>query len=84
MDDFDGDGLLDLISSSWDPCEPLKAYRNNGEGGFDDVSAAWGLDSQFGGLNLVQADYDGDGALDLLVLSILVALGAGLFAAMTS
>ena len=68
VDDFDGDGLLDLVSSTMDPCGPLKAYRNTGRGAFEDVSAEWGLDSQLGGLNLVHADYDGDGALDLLVL----------------
>lgn len=68
MDDFDGDGLLDLVSSSRDPCEPLKAFRNNGRGSFDNASEDWGLTAQLGGLNLVHADYDGDGMLDLLVL----------------
>lgn len=68
LDDFDGDGHLDLISSSWHPCEPLQALRADGQGGFLDVAAAWGLEGQLGGLNLVHADYDGDGARDLLVL----------------
>ena len=68
MDDFDGDGLLDLLSSTADPCDHFKAYRNDGQGGFEDVSAAWGLSTQYGGLNVVHADYDGDGALDLLIL----------------
>jgi hypothetical protein len=68
MDDFDGDGLLDLVSTSWHPCEPMKAFRNDGTGGFEDVTEAWGLDGQLGGLNLVHADYDNDGMLDLLVL----------------
>ncbi len=68
MDDFDGDGLLDLVSSSWDPCEPMKAFRNDGAGGFEDVSDAWGLSSQLGGLNIVQTDFDGDGRLDVQVL----------------
>ena len=68
MDDFDGDGLLDLISSTMDPCSSLTAFRNDGRGGFEDVTAAWGLSNQFGGLNLLHADYDNDGRLDLLVL----------------
>jgi hypothetical protein len=68
MDDFDGDGHLDLVSTSWGPCSPMRAYRGDGRGGFRDVASAWGLDSQLGGLNLVHADHDGDGDLDLLVL----------------
>jgi hypothetical protein len=68
MDDFDGDGLLDLVSTSWDPCEPMKAFRNDGQGGFEDVAQQWGLDAQWGGLNLLQVDFDNDGALDLQVM----------------
>ena len=37
-DDFDGDGLLDLVVSSRDPCEPLRLYRNHGDGTFEDVT----------------------------------------------
>jgi VCBS repeat protein/ASPIC/UnbV protein len=68
MDDFDGDGLLDLVSSTSDPCDGMKAFRNDGRGGFEDVTRRWGLAGQLGGLNLVHADYDGDGLPDLLVL----------------
>lgn len=68
MDDFDGDGLLDLITSTSDPCGSMTAFRNDGRGGFEEVTEAWGLDSQLGGLNLTHADYDGDGKLDLFVL----------------
>ncbi|MXX76478.1 MAG: CRTAC1 family protein [Holophagales bacterium] len=68
MDDFDGDGILDLITSTWDPCGPLQAFRGDGSGGFEDTGAAWGLSGQLGGLNLIHADYDGDGRLDLFVL----------------
>lgn len=66
-DDFDGDGLLDVITSSWDLCAPMHAWRNTGRG-FEDVTAAWGLNGQLGGLNLTQGDIDGDGDLDLLSL----------------
>ena len=68
IEDFDGDGLLDIAASSWHPCEGVRLYRNGGGGRFDDVSSASGLSGQLGGLNLVQADYDGDGWMDLLVL----------------
>ena len=74
MDDFDGDGDLDLISSTNDPCGSMTALRNDGPPGdldaaaFVDVTEAWGLDAQWGGLNFVHADADGDGGLDLYVL----------------
>ncbi len=68
MDDFDGDGYLDLLSSSADPCASLRAFRNDQRGGFVDVTERWGLAAQLGGLNLIHGDYDNDGRLDLLVL----------------
>ena len=68
VDDFDNDGVLDLITSTWDPCGPLQAFRGDGRGGFEDAGGAWGLGDQLGGLNLIHGDYDGDGRLDLFVL----------------
>jgi len=68
MDDFDGDGLLDLVTSTWDPCDGLEAFRNDGRGGFEEVTEEWGLGGQLGALNLVHGDFDGDGRLDLLAL----------------
>ncbi len=68
VDDFDNDGVLDLITSTWDPCGPLRAFRGDGQGGFEDAAEAWGLSGQLGGLNLLHADYNDDGRLDLLVL----------------
>ena len=67
-DDFDGDGYIDLISSSWDPCSTLRAFRSDGKGSFENMTEAWGLDTQMGGINLVHADVNNDGALDVLVL----------------
>ena len=68
VDDFDADGILDVITSTWDPCGPVRAFRGDGGGGFEDVAEAWGLSGQLGGLNLIHADYNDDGHLDLLVL----------------
>ena len=67
-DDFDGDGDLDLLTSSWDYLrETLRFFVNDG-GRFVDRSSEWGLDGICGGLNMVHADTDGDGDLDVLVL----------------
>ena len=68
MDDFDGDGDLDIMASSVGLRDQLRAVRNNGDGTFTDVTLAAGLEGIVGGLNLVQADYNNDGFLDLLVL----------------
>ena len=43
MDDFDNDGLLDVMSSSWHPCEPVAYYVNRGDGTFVDRTDKAGL-----------------------------------------
>jgi tetratricopeptide (TPR) repeat protein len=68
VDDFDNDGLLDVVTSSYDPCAPMHYFHNNGDGTFSDRTAAAGLSGQLGGLNLIQADYNNDGCLDVLIL----------------
>ena len=68
IDDFDNDGWLDVLTSSIDPCLPLRLFRNDGRGGFEEHTAAAGLEGQLGGASLAPADYDNDGALDVLVL----------------
>ena len=67
VEDVDGDGDLDLVMTSLDPCEPVRYYRNRGDGYFDDGAAAAGLSGQTGGLNLTQTDYDNDGRIDLFI-----------------
>jgi ASPIC and UnbV/FG-GAP-like repeat/PPIC-type PPIASE domain len=68
VDDFENNGLLDLVISSKDYCEPLHYYHNNGDGTFSDHSKQAGFSDVLGGLNMVQADYNNDGCMDILVL----------------
>ncbi len=68
VDDFDNDGLLDIVSSSMDMCQPLHFFHNNGDGTFTDRAAQAHLEDQLGGLNIIQADYNNDGCMDILVL----------------
>ena len=67
-DDLDGDGLVDVVLSSVDPCSPLRLYHNRGDGTFEDRSEGAQLLGQLGGINVVQTDYDNDGRLDLFVM----------------
>jgi hypothetical protein len=67
MDDFDNDGLLDIVVTSMSPAEQMAIFRNKGDGIFEDRTAKSGLLGQLGGLNCVQADYNNDGNLDIFV-----------------
>ena len=68
MDDFDNDGLFDIVTSTWDPGGPIIYYHNDGNGMFSDYTARAGLADQLGGLNIVQTDYNNDGQLDILMM----------------
>ena len=68
VEDFDNDGLLDIITSTWDPCGSMRYFHNDGRGGFSDLTASAGLESQLGGLNLSQTDYNNDGWMDVVVM----------------
>ena len=68
MDDFDNDGLLDLVVTSSDPTQPMALYRNKGDGTFEERTAAAGLSEQLGGLYCVQTDYNNDGWLDIFII----------------
>ena len=68
VDDFDNDGLLDVVVSSMNFCDPIRFFHSNGDGTFTDRTQQAGLMHQFGGLNIVQADYNNDGCMDILVL----------------
>ena len=68
VDDFDNDGYLDILTSTYDLAGQMKFFRNSRDGKFTDRTAESGLLGEYGGLNMVQADYDNDGNLDVLVL----------------
>jgi len=67
-DDFDGDGYLDIFTTSSDQTAVPHLFHNDANGTFSDRTSAAGLDGEMGGLNMIQADYDNDGDVDVLVL----------------
>ncbi|HEV3384686.1 MAG TPA: CRTAC1 family protein [Gemmata sp.] len=67
MEDFDNDGLLDLVVTSWAPNEKMAYYRNKGDGTFEDRTEAAGLDKLTGGLYCVQTDYNNDGHMYIFI-----------------
>jgi hypothetical protein len=68
LEDFDGDGNLDVMCSSIGQREQLRLYHNNGDGSFTERTEEAGLLGEVGGLNLIQTDYNNDGFPDVLVL----------------
>ena len=68
VDDFERNGLFDVVTSDFGQCAPLHYFHNNGDGTFTDRTAQAGLSDQLGGLNMIQSDYNNDGCLDILVL----------------
>jgi hypothetical protein len=82
VEDLNGDGDLDVMVSSWGMGDPLRLFlaqrvagrqgESDGEAGwhlvFEDRTRAAGLEGLSGGLNLIHADYDNDGDVDVLVL----------------
>ncbi len=67
MDDFDDDGLLDVLITCHDPTMGMAFYHNAGDGTFTDRTKEAGLIDQLGGLVCYQADYDNDGRLDVFI-----------------
>ncbi len=67
MEDFDNDGLLDIVTTSMDPTQCMAFYRNKGDGTFEDRTREAGVTNQLGGLVCYQADYDNDGRMDVFI-----------------
>jgi hypothetical protein len=68
VDDFDNDGLYDLIISAWDPKGQLRYFHNSGDGTFTERTSEAGLVGEVGALNIQQTDYNNDGLLDIWML----------------
>src|SRR5262245_44124302 len=68
VEDFDGDGWYDVLTSTCDPLGSMHYFHSRGDGKFEDLSEAVGVSKVLGGLNMLSADYDADGDQDALVL----------------
>ena len=68
IEDFDSDGLLDVVMSSIGLGDSLRYLHNNGDGTFTDRSTGAGFMGLTGGLHVVSTDYNNDGHIDLHVL----------------
>lgn len=70
LEDFNNDGLLDLVvtSSGFLKDDQMRIFINEGDGTFSDQTKAAGLEGLVGGLNCQQTDFNNDGFMDIFVL----------------
>ncbi len=68
VDDFENNGLLDVVTSGVNLCEPMHYFHNNGDGTFTERTQPAGLADQLGAINMIQADYNNDGCMDILMI----------------
>ena len=68
FDDFTGDGLPDVFTTSFDTDLGASLFVNRGDGTFEDRSESAGLKGQVLAVNASQADFDNDGRLDVIMV----------------
>src|SRR6185436_15523866 len=64
LDDFDNDGFIDIVSSTWGWSGQLRYFHNDGNGQFSERTREAGLLGLVNGLNIQQTDYNNDGLPD--------------------
>ena len=73
VEDFNGDGYLDIMVTSWGLRDQMQYFHNRGDSqdglpAFTEKTEEAGLLGLVSGLNMVHADYNNDGYPDVLVL----------------
>jgi hypothetical protein len=68
LEDFDNDGFLDVMVSSWGLEKQMRFFHNNGDGTFTERTREAGLIGELGGINMISCDYNNDGLVDVLIL----------------
>lgn len=68
LEDFNGDGMIDVLASSWSLGSQLRFFAGGTDGSFTEHTAEAGITGITGALNIIHADYDNDGDADVLML----------------
>lgn len=68
IDDFSGNGYLDIFTTSYGLRDQCRMFFNNGDGSFTDVTEIAGLNGIVSGLNVIHADYNNSGFPDIFIL----------------
>jgi hypothetical protein len=68
VDDFTGNGFLDIFTTSWSLKHQARLFQNNGDGTFVDITEKAKLVGITGGLQAVHGDYTNNGYPDIYIM----------------
>jgi len=68
LDDFNGDGLVDIFTTNYNLTDSPTIYFQQKDGSFKNQSAAANMGCTRGGSQCIHADYDNDGDNDILIV----------------